>query len=260
MNINIKRPLLVLDIESTGVNIATDRIIEIALVKIFPDGKKQVKRKLINPQVPIPAESTAIHGITNEMVKDAPTFKNIANELKQFMENTDFVGYNSNSFDIPLLLEEFYRADFEYDIEDKKRIDVQRIFHKMHPRDLTAAYKLYCKKDLEGAHSAEIDALATFEILDAQIKAHPELGNSIETLLAFLGEKSIIDISNRIILKDNIEVFNFGKYKGKSVVEVFSTEPQYYDWMMKKDFSIHTKRKITELFKKHILPQKIKTN
>lgn len=260
MNLNITRPLIVLDVETTGINIATDRIVEIALVKVFPDGKQQIKRKILNPQIAISAESTAIHGITNEMVKDAPSFKDVANELKQFMENTDFVGYNSNSFDIPILLEEFYRAGLDYNIDDKKMVDVQKIFHKMHPRDLTAAYKLYCKKDLEGAHGAEADAKATFEVLDSQVIAHPELGNSVETIIAFLGEKPIVDISRRIVLKDAIETFNFGKYKGKPVAEVFKTEPQYYDWMMKSDFSVHTKRKITEIFNKHIVPQKIKVN
>ncbi len=250
---NLNRPLAVIDLETTGINPAVDRIIEVAIVKIMPDGTQTVKRKLINPEMEIAPESTAIHGITNEMVAHAPTFKQVANELRQFIDRADLVGYNSNRFDIPMLAEEFLRAGLEFNTSTYRLIDVQRIYHKMEPRTLSAAYKFYCDKQLENAHSAEADAMATWEIFAAQIEKYPELGSTIEEVLKFIGEDDMVDFARRMIMKDGIEIFNFGKHKGKPVQQVFKQEPQYYDWMMKGDFPLNTKQKLTELFTKYML-------
>jgi DNA polymerase-3 subunit epsilon len=224
-----------------------------AVVKIMPDGKKISKRKLINPEMSIPPASSEIHGITNEMVKDAPTFKQVANELKQFMENCDLAGYNSNRFDIPMLAEEFLRIGMEFDCRDRKLIDVQKIFHLMEQRTLSAAYKFYCSKNLDGAHSAEIDAAATWEVLEAQVLKYTQLGNNVESILKFIGEEPVVDFARRFIFENGIEVFNFGKHKGRTVADVLKAEPQYYDWMMKGDFPLHTKQKLTEIFNRTML-------
>lgn len=232
----LKRPLAVMDLETTGTNVASDRIIEIAIIKVFPDKTTQSKVKRINPGMPIPAGSTAIHGIKDEDVKDAPTFKQAAHELKQFMDNCDLAGYNSNRFDIPLLVEEFLRAEIEFDVSKRKFVDVQRIFHLMEKRTLGAAYKFYCDKTLENAHSAEADALATYEILEAQLGRYEQLQEDIDSLSDFTKEEDYIDFARRLVMQGGNEVFNFGKYKGRSVREVLKAEPQYYDWMMKADF------------------------
>ncbi|HEY8959799.1 3'-5' exonuclease [Chitinophaga sp.] len=244
----LKRPLAVIDLETTGTNVASDRIIEIAIIKVFPDKTTQSKVKRINPGMPIPAGSTAIHGIKDEDVKDAPSFKQAAHELKQFMENCDLAGYNSNRFDIPLLVEEFLRADIEFDVSKRKFVDVQRIFHLMEKRTLAAAYKFYCDKQLENAHSAEADALATYEILEAQLGRYEQLQQDIDSLADFTKEEDYIDFARRLVMQGGQEVFNFGKYKGRSVREVLRAEPQYYDWMMKADFPLNTKQKLTEIF------------
>lgn len=244
----LKRPLAVIDLETTGTNVASDRIIEIAIIKVFPDKTTQSKVKRINPGMPIPAGSTAIHGIRDEDVKDAPSFKQAAHELKQFMENCDLAGYNSNRFDIPLLVEEFLRADIEFDVSKRKFVDVQRIFHLMEKRTLGAAYKFYCDKQLENAHSAEADALATYEILEAQLGRYEQLQQDIDSLADFTKEEDYIDFARRLVMQGGQEVFNFGKYKGRSVREVLKAEPQYYDWMMKADFPLNTKQKLTEIF------------
>ncbi|MBO9732195.1 MAG: 3'-5' exonuclease [Chitinophaga sp.] len=244
----LKRPLAVIDLETTGTNVAADRIIEIAIIKVFPDKTTQSKVKRINPGMPIPAGSTAIHGIKDEDVKDAPTFKQAAHELKQFMDNCDLAGYNSNRFDIPLLVEEFLRADIEFDVSKRKFVDVQRIFHLMEKRTLAAAYKFYCDKQLENAHSAEADALATYEILEAQLGRYEQLQEDIDSLADFTKEEDYIDFARRLVMQGGNEVFNFGKYKGRSVREVLKAEPQYYDWMMKADFPLNTKQKLTEIF------------
>jgi DNA polymerase-3 subunit epsilon len=244
----LKRPLAVIDLETTGTNVASDRIIEIAIIKVFPDKTTQSKVKRINPGMPIPAGSTAIHGIKDEDVKDAPTFKQAAHELKQFMDNCDLAGYNSNRFDIPLLVEEFLRADIEFDVSKRKFVDVQRIFHLMEKRTLGAAYKFYCDKQLENAHSAEADALATYEILEAQLGRYEQLQEDIDSLADFTKEEDYIDFARRLVMQGGNEVFNFGKYKGRSVREVLKAEPQYYDWMMKADFPLNTKQKLSEIF------------
>ncbi|NLR79757.1 3'-5' exonuclease [Chitinophaga eiseniae] len=244
----LKRPLAVIDLETTGTNVASDRIIEIAIIKVFPDKTTQSKVKRINPGMPIPAGSTAIHGIRDEDVKDAPTFKQAAHELKQFMDNCDLAGYNSNRFDIPLLVEEFLRASVEFDISKRKFVDVQRIFHLMEKRTLAAAYKFYCDKQLENAHSAEADALATYEILEAQLGRYEHLQQDVDALAEFTKEEDYIDFARRLVMQGGQEVFNFGKYKGRSVREVLKAEPQYYDWMMKADFPLNTKQKLSEIF------------
>ncbi len=182
MKLQLTRPIAVIDLETTGINIGSDRIVEIAIIKILPDGTRQVKRKLINPQMPIPKGASDVHGITDEMVKDAPTFKQAANEIKQFIDNCDLAGYNSNRFDVPMLVEEFLRIGMEITIDGKRLVDVQRIFHMMEQRTLGAAYKFYCQKTLEGAHSAEVDASATWEVLEAQIERYPQLGTTIESI------------------------------------------------------------------------------
>ncbi|HJS53083.1 MAG TPA: 3'-5' exonuclease [Chitinophagaceae bacterium] len=251
--LQLTKPLAFIDLETTGINLATDRIIEIAIVKVLPDGKRSIKRKLINPQIPIPKQASDLHGITNEMVKDAPKFKEVAHELKQMLDGCDIAGYNSNRFDIPMLVEEFLRAEVDFDMKGRRLIDVQNIFHRMEQRTLSAAYKFYCNKILDGAHSAEIDATATHEILIAQLERYPDLGNSIDSVLKLIGEEPIVDFARRFILENGVEVFNFGKYKGRAVAEVLRTEPQYYDWMMKGDFPQYTKQKLTEIRTRSLL-------
>src|SRR6187549_1378323 len=243
--LQLTRPIAFIDLETTGVNLSTDRIVEIAIVKLLPDGSRQVKRKLLNPQIPIPQSSTDIHGITDEMVKDAPTFKQAGNEIKQFLENCDLGGYNSNRFDIPVLMEEFLRAEMDVDLSDRRMIDVQHIFYQMEPRTLTAAYKFYCEKELANAHSTEVDISATVEVLHAQLARYEKLGKTVDSILSIIGEEKIVDYARRFIFDDKgVEVFNFGKYKGKAIKDVLRNEPQYYDWMMKGDFPMHTKKKL----------------
>ena len=253
MNLQLSKPIAFIDLETTGISITNDRIIEIAIVKIAADGTRLVQRKLINPGMAIPAGSTAVHGITDEMVKDAPSFKQVANECKQFMDHCDIGGYNSNRFDIPMLIEEFLRAGIEFSTEGRKFVDVQKIFHKMEERTLSAAYKFYCQKILEGAHSAEADAQATYEILEAQVTRYPQMGATVDSIVQFTGEDEMVDFARRFIKENGIEIFNFGKHKGKTVEKVLKEEPQYYDWMMKGDFAMNTKQKLTEILNRTLL-------
>jgi len=253
MKLQLQRPIAFIDLETTGINLGTDRIVEIAIVKIGTDGSKLKKRKLINPQMPIPAESSAIHGITDEMVKDAPTFKAAANEIKQFIEHCDIGGYNSNRFDIPMLVEEFLRSGISFSVDGRKLLDVQKVFHLMEQRTLSAAYQFYCNKVLHDAHSAEADAEATFEILLAQVERYPKIGTTVEDICKFCGEDDIVDFARRFVKQNGVEVFNFGKFKGRPVAEVLKAEPQYYDWMMRGDFPMHTKQKLTEIFNRSLL-------
>lgn len=253
MNLQLSRPICFLDLETTGINVSTDKIVEIAIVKISPDGTQVIKRKLINPEMPIPKSASDIHGISDEMVKDAPTFKSVANEIKQFIEGADLAGYNSNRFDIPMLNEEFLRAGVSVDVESRKLLDVQKVFHMMEQRTLTAAYKFYCQKNLDDAHSAEADAMATWEVLEAQLLKYPQIGNTVEAIVKFTGEDQIVDFARRFVIENGVEVFNFGKHKGKPVTQVLKEEPQYYDWMMKGDFALHTKQKLTEILNRTVL-------
>jgi DNA polymerase-3 subunit epsilon len=252
--LQLKKPLAFIDIEATGSNVATDRIVEIAIIKQLPDGQRTVKRKLINPQVPIPASIVEIHGITDEMVKDAPTFKQVAQEIKQFLDGCDLSCYNAYRLDVPLLMEEFIRAEVDFDMKGRKVVDVQKIFHQMEQRTLAAAYKFYCNKALEGAHGAEVDASATAEILQAQVERYPQLGTSVESIVKSVGEDQIIDFARRFAFDDKgVEIFNFGKHKGRPVADVLKAEPQYYDWMMKGEFPMNTKQKLTEMYTRIML-------
>jgi DNA polymerase-3 subunit epsilon len=252
--LQLKKPLAFIDIEATGTNVSTDRIVEIAIVKVLPDGNRTVKRKLFNPQVPIPQVTTDLHGITDEMVKDAPTFKQAAHEIRQFLDGCDLSCYNAYRLDIPMLVEEFIRAEVDFEMKGRKLVDVQKIFHQMEQRTLSAAYKFYCNKTLEGAHGAEVDASATAEILEAQLERYPQLGNSLDSILKSIGEDAIIDFARRFIFDDKgVETFNFGKHKGRSVADVLKAEPQYYDWMMKGEFPRNTKQKLTEMYTRIML-------
>lgn len=251
--LQLTKPLAFIDLETTGVNLGTDRIVEIAIVKILPDGNRTTKRKLIHPGMPIPKASTEVHGITDEMVKDAPTFKQAAQELKQVLDGCDLAGYNSNRFDIPMLVEEFLRAEVEFDMKGRRMLDVQQIFYKMEPRTLSAAYQFYCGKALDGAHSATIDATATFEVLESQLQRYESLGTTLDSILKSVGEEPIVDFARRFIWENGVEVFNFGKFKGRPVADVLKSEPQYYDWMMKGDFPQHTKQKLTEIYTRTLL-------
>lgn len=253
MPLQLTRPVAFIDLETTGINLASDRIVEIAIVKVSPDNTKVVKRKLINPLMPIPKGASDVHGITDEMVKDAPSFKQVANEVRQFLDNCDLAGYNSNRFDIPLLVEEFLRAGLDFDVSDRHLLDVQKVYHMMEPRTLSAAYKFYCAKNLENAHSAEADAAATCEILESQLEKYPQLGESVESVMKFIGNEPIVDFARRFVMENGVEIFNFGKHKGKKVVDVLKLEPQYYDWMMKGDFAMHTKQKLTEILNRTLL-------
>lgn len=249
MKIQLKRPLVFLDLETTGLNVATDRIVEICVLKLNLDGTQDIKTRRLNPTIPISPQAQAIHGISNEDVAHEPTFKEIAKSLAQWMEGCDIAGYNSTKFDVPMLAEEFLRAGVEYDFRKRKLIDVQNIFHKMEQRTLKAAYKFYCDKELEDAHSAEADTIATKEVLECQLERYPDdLQNDITFLAEFSTRTEFLDYAGRIAHNDdNLPVFNFGKHRGKPVAEILKTEPSYYDWMMRGDFTLDTKKVLTEI-------------
>ena len=257
--LNLKNPLVVFDLETTGTNISQDRIVEIAMVKAMPDGTVEEKCRKINPTIPIPMETSLIHGIYDEDVKDEPTFKQVAKSLAQFLEGCDLAGFNVLGFDVPMLVEEFLRANVEFDVENRKIVDAQKIFHLMEKRNLTAAYKFYCEKDLVNAHSALADTQATYEVLIAQIEKYEKqevfdnLGKKMSTIendmsiLHDLTTTNRVDLAGRIILKDGVETFNFGKHRGKPVLDVLQKEPSFYDWIMKGDFPLDTKRRLTQI-------------
>lgn len=248
MNLKLTRSIVFFDLETTGVDVATDRIIEIALLKINPDGSEQSLSYRLNPTIPIPAESSKIHNIYDADVVNEKTFKELAAELCRFIGNSDLAGYNSNRFDVPLLMEEFLRCEVDFDIEKRKLIDVQNIFHKMEQRTLSAAYKFYCNKELINAHMAEADTKATFEILNAQIERYPDLENNTDFLHEFSSRNNTADLMGRIIFNEKgEEVFNFGKHKGKRVIDVLQEEPSYYSWMMNGDFPLYTKKVLTKI-------------
>ena len=236
------------DLETTGVNVASDRIVEISWLKIQPDGRESKQTQLVNPTIPIDPRAIAIHGITDEDVKDKPTFSELARTLANEFEGCDFAGYNSNKFDIPLLAEEFLRVGVDFDLRKRKFIDVQVIFHKMEQRTLTAAYQFYCNKVLEDAHSAEADTFATYEILKAQLDHYEHLQNDVDYLSAFSTQNRSVDLAGRIIYNDkDIEVFNFGKYKGEPVEEVLKKDPGYFGWILNGDFPLYTKKVLTNI-------------
>ncbi|MBQ5996501.1 MAG: 3'-5' exonuclease [Bacteroidales bacterium] len=249
MNLNLKNPIVFFDLETTGINISTDRIVEISYIKVYPDGHEDTKTLRINPTIPIPPEATRIHGISDDDVRDAPTFKQVAADIVHIFEGADIGGYNSNKFDLPLLAEEFLRADVDFDLRKRKFVDVQVIFHKMEQRTLSAAYKFYCDRDLENAHSSEADTRATYEVLKAQLDRYSQvLQNDIDSLSAFSAQTNNVDLVGRIIYNGaRQEVFNFGKYKGQLVTEVLRKDPSYYAWMMNCDFPLYTKKVLTAI-------------
>ncbi|MBI9068128.1 MAG: 3'-5' exonuclease [Salinivirgaceae bacterium] len=261
MELSLKKPIVFFDLETTGINVVTDRIVEISYLKVFPDGTEEQKTQRINPETPIPPETTAIHGITDDDVKDMPLFKDYARTLSKVLEGSDLGGFNSNKFDIPLLAEEFLRVDVDFDFKKRRFIDVQVIFHKMEKRTLTAAYKFYCNKELEGAHGAAADTKATYEVLKAQLdmyngvdfvemdgKKTQPIVNDIEKLSEFSAHNKNVDFAGRIVYNDKgVEVFNFGKYKGKTVEQVFDKDPGYYGWMLNNEFPLYTKKILTQI-------------
>lgn len=273
MELKLTHPLAFLDLETTGIKVATDRIVEICILRLSPDGTSRIRTDRINPEMPIPPEVTAIHGIRDEDVRDCPTFRELAHDLDQFLEGCDIAGYNSNHFDIPLLVEEFLRAETEFELKGRRFIDVQNIFHRMEPRNLRAAYKFYCDRELENAHSAEADTLATYEILKAQLDRYAEstvkdrngklirpVVNDVRALSDFSYSTRAVDLVGHIIYNDrNVEIFNFGKHKGRAVTEVFRTEPSYYDWIMKSEFPLSTKRVVTSIKLRGFNNESVKT-
>jgi DNA polymerase-3 subunit epsilon len=262
MKLNLIRPLAFFDLETTGINVGSDRIVEIAILKAMPDGTELIKTLRVHPEMPIPLQSSLIHGIYDEHIADAPKFKDVALELAEFIGDADLAGYNSNRFDIPVLLEEFLRAGVDFDMSDRKFVDVQNVFHQMEQRTLRAAYKFYCNQDIINAHSAEADITATYHVLLAQIERYQDthfedkqgnlskpVQNSVEALHAFTNMNKPVDFAGRMVFnEDNQEVFNFGKHKGKAVENVFDVEPSYYAWMKQGDFPLYTKKKLEEIW------------
>ncbi len=248
MKLNLKKPLAFFDLETTGVDVSKDRIVEIAILKINPNQSQEIKTMRFNPEMHIPEETTKIHGITDEDVKDAPIFKHEAKNIAKFIEGCDLAGYNSNKFDIPLLAEEFLRADVDFSLKNRHFIDVQVIFHKKEQRTLSAAYKFYCKKDIEDAHTAVGDINATYEVLQYQLDMYDDLENDVEALSKFSYHKKSADLAGRIVFDEkDREIFNFGKYTGKLVEEVLEKDQGYYAWMMNADFPLYTKKILTEI-------------
>ena len=248
MKLNLRNPLVFFDLETTGVNITKDRIVELSYIKVMPNGTEIKKTIRVNPEMHIPESATALHHITDEDVKDKPTFKEIAKSLANDFEGCDFAGFNSNRFDIPLLMEEFLRVGVNFDISKRKFIDIQTIFHKMEQRTLTAAYKFYCNKDLDNAHSANADTEATYEVLQAQLERYPNLENDVDFLSKFSSQNRKVDLAGRIVLNDdNVEVFNFGKYNGQPVADVLKKDTGYFGWIMQGDFPQNTKNVLTNI-------------
>ena len=259
--LNLKRPIAFFDLETTGINIASDRIVEIAILKVLPNGTKEIKTKRINPTIPIPLEASLIHGIYDADIQDAPKFKEIAKSLSEFLKYCDLAGYNSNRFDIPVLAEEFLRADVDFDLKNRRFVDVQNIFHQMEQRTLKAAYKFYCGKNIINAHNAQADIEATYEVFLAQLEKYEgvefedkkgnkstPVKNDIQALHDFTNINKTADLAGRIIFNDDqVEVFNFGKHTGKSVEQVLRDEPSYYAWMMNGDFPLYTKKILTDI-------------
>ena len=248
MELKLNKPICFFDLETTGINIAVDRIVEIAILKVYPNGNKESKSWLVNPGVPIPEEASAIHGITDEMVSGEPTFKELSREIFQIIRGCDLAGFNSNRFDIPLLAEELLRAGVDFDMKNAVAVDVQTIFHKMEKRTLEAAYKFYCDKDLTDAHSAVADTLATYEVLLSQLERYPELANDVRELAAFSSHTDSVDFAG-FIQRDQTgdEVFGFGTHKGRKVLEVLEQEPGYFGWMLNADFPLYTKKVLTQI-------------
>lgn len=248
MNLVLHKPICFFDLETTGVNVAHDRIVEISILKVSPNNEKTSKTWLVNPEMPIPAEASAVHGITDDKVAEAPTFKQLASEIFEFMGHADLAGFNSDKFDIPLLAEEFLRAEVDFDLKNRKTIDVQTIFHKMEQRTLSAAYKFYCDKALDNAHSAAADTEATFEVLLSQLERYDELENSIDFLSEFSTRRKSVDLAGFVVLNKSGEpCFSFGKHKGQTVRHILEQEPGYFGWLLNADFPLYTKKVLTAI-------------
>ncbi|WP_340065396.1 exonuclease domain-containing protein [Ascidiimonas aurantiaca] len=246
MELKLTRPICFFDLETTGTDVAKDRIVEISILKLYPNGNKESKTWLVNPGVSIPEYATAVHGITNEKVANEPTFKDLSRQVYNMIKDSDLAGYNSDRFDIPLLAEEMLRADIDFDMKNRVSVDVQTIFHKMEKRTLGAAYQFYCQKDLKDAHSAEADTMATYEVLKAQLERYNELENDIKFLSDFTNRKNAADFAGFIVYdKEGSEVFSFGKHKGKKVEKVLDEEPGYFGWLINADFPLYTKKVLT---------------
>ena len=248
MRLNLSRPIIFFDLETTGTSVTSDRIVEISLIKVFPDGHTEEKTRRINPERHIPEESTAIHHITDEDVKDAPTFRQIARSLHELFDDSDIAGFNSNKFDVPLLIEEFGRAGLQFDVNGRNFVDVQGIFHKMEQRTLVAAYRFYCGKELTDAHSASADTRATYEVLLSQLERYPDLKNDVQALAQFSSGGRNVDLAGRMVYDDNNEpIFNFGKNKGRKVRDIVRHEPGFVQWIMQGDFPKETKDQLRRL-------------
>jgi DNA polymerase III subunit epsilon len=248
MKLQLKRPLVIFDVETTGVNVVKDRIVSLSALKVYPDGNREQKTWYVNPEIPIPDEVVAIHGISNEMAADKPVFKAVAHQIADFMKDADLAGYNSNKFDIPVLAEAFERAGVDFDMKKRQAIDVQNIFHRMEQRTLSAAYKFYCDKELENAHSADADTLATFEVLMGQLDRYPELEGDVNFLSDFSNRQKVADFAGFIAFdEDGDEFFTFGKHKGKKVKEVLKKDPGHFGWMLGADFPLYTKKVLTQI-------------
>jgi DNA polymerase III subunit epsilon len=248
LHLNLKRPIAFLDLETTGINVTSDRIVELSVLKISPNGKEEWMSTRVNPEMPIPPKTTAIHGITDADVVSSPIFREVAKNLAAFLEGCDLAGFNAIKFDIPVLAEEFLRTNIDFNFRKRKYIDVQVIFHKKEQRTLAAAYQFYCNKPLVDAHSSKADTAATYEVLKSQLDRYDDLENDVEKLADFSSFNTNVDFAGRIILDENgVEIFNFGKHKGKAVSVVFNEEPAYYSWMMNGDFPLYTKKVLTEI-------------
>ncbi len=248
MKLNLTKPIIFFDLETTGTNITRDRIVELSYIKVLPDGTEEKKSRRLNPEMHIPEESTAIHHITDDDVKDCPTFRQVAKALLEIFEGCDIAGYNSNKFDVPVLMEEFARCGLNFEIKGRRFVDVQNIFHKMEQRTLVAAYRFYCGGELENAHSAFADTQATYDVLLGQLQRYDNLKNDVDFLSEFSASGRNVDLAGRIVLNDkDVPVFNFGKHKGKPVAEVLRREPSFYDWMMQGDFPKNTKDMLRQL-------------
>ncbi len=246
MELKLNRPICFFDLETTGVDVSKDRIVEIAIFKVFPNGNKESKSWLVNPTIPIPIQVTEIHGITNEKVINEPTFFELSSQVYNMIKDSDLCGFNSDRFDIPLLVEELLRAGIDFDMKNRVSVDVQTIFHKKEERTLSAAYKFYCGKSLENAHSAEADTMATYEILKGQLERYPDLENDMKALSEYTSRKKSVDFAGFISLNNNgKEIFSFGKHKGSLVEDVLENEPGYFGWIQNADFPLYTKKVLT---------------
>jgi DNA polymerase-3 subunit epsilon len=256
MNLDLKKPIVFFDLETTGINIANDKIVEISILKVFPNGNKESRTWLVNPEMEIPQGSIDVHGITNEKVATEPTFKELASKVNEMIAGCDLAGFNSNRFDIPLLAEELMRAGIDFDMKNRKAIDVQVIFHKKEQRTLSAGYQFYCEKELEGAHGAEADTNATYEILLAQLTKYKDIGNTVDALSEYSTHGKRADFAGFILMnEEDQEIFSFGKYKGRTVVEVLKENPGYNNWIQNADFPLYTKKVLREIKERMSAPK-----